>query len=274
MTRPMNFMLSAFFCFSLSSCYNIIPNTKFDIVGINLERETARKIHFNKIMAFAKCNYKIFNAVDGEKLKSGEKNISDYCGKIKVTLNEEEMNLEKKYDGTTGIKLSTYILLREFEELKSDKPLLILEDDVDLEVDFVEMIEQTLSHIDHEWDIILLSKEFRWDSTRPHNPKTGLRGISFFFGLYSILINGQKSAKKFADFIETCPIHLPLDNFYNSILADKKIIGYGYSRYIGTHLGDIFPTCIGTSFFRGPSRLSNSLYTIVNKVESNSKINN
>lgn len=259
----------------LSACLNMITNTKFDISCINLEREADRRMHIDKMLSFANSKYKIFNAVDGCLLLTGKKDITDYIPEYNSNskpiyldslnkLVEQHKWLSPRYYGTTGLKLSHYIMMKELEGSGNKNPLLILEDDADIEAEFVSIIESSLENMMEEWDIILLTPRYWTDQTRPHNPETKLQGMLFFYGTYGIMVNGAKSAKKIADFIEACPHQLPIDDFYGDLSRSGKLIGYAFTKQLVTHLGDLFPSAIQTSYYLGPAHLNISLYHYMN----------
>lgn len=253
-------------CFILSATVvEMRENSKFDITCISLEREAKRRDHMIRMLDLAGCEFRIFNAVDGNLIISQKKDIKEYCNSLDLTLMvKRHLDLGSRYYGTVGLKLSNYILMRELEQSKSDKPLLILEDDADLEADFVTVIEDMLDKMNKEWDIILLTPRYWADHERPFDENTGLEGMGFFYGTYGMMINGSKSAKKLADFLEVCPPTLPIDDYYGELSKNKKIIGYAFKNQLVTHLGNIFQSTIGTSYPLNPANLKLSLYELSN----------
>lgn len=246
-------------------CINFIRNTKFDISCVSLARETARRVHMNKILSHAGCNYNIFDAVDGEMVLTGRKKITEYSSNIPMGhLINKHINMGPRFHGTTGLKLSHYIMMKQLQNSGSQKPLLILEDDADIEAEFVATVESTISNMKQDWDIILLTPRYWGDHSRPHNPATKLEGMLFFYGTYGFIVNGARAAKKIADFIDVCPPWLPIDDYYGDLSRSGKLIGYAYTKHIVTHLGNIFQSTIATSFPLGPTKLDISLYHAAN----------
>lgn len=246
----------------------LTTNTKFNITCVSLKREVSRREHINNILSFADTKYRIVNAVDGNEIFSNSENI------LKYSKNQNFIDYFKKHEdvsenlyGAVGLKLTSYALFREYEELKTEKPLLILEDDVDLELDFVNIIENTLSNMNDNWDIILLTPSYYVDYNRPTNKLTGLRGINFFSGTYAYLINGSRAAKKLADLLENCDPKFPIDFYFGEMSCSRFIIGYAFTTSIATHLGNVFASSIATSDYVGPEKLVNSLYLA--ELESN-----
>lgn len=245
----------------LVASFNFQPNTKFNITCISLERSQERKRHIESILSFAKCNYDFFNAVDGNHIITKGKDISEFSRGMDISnYVNRHLDLDRKFHGAAGLKFSSYILLRELEKSSSPKPLLILEDDADLDATFVPEVENMLDKMRDEWDIIILSPSYRIDPSRPYNEETGLTGIKFFTGTYAYLVNGSLKAKKLADFLENCPTNMPIDVLFRAKTLTNEIIGYAFAEPLATHLGDVFHSNIPTSCFVGPVELKNSLY--------------
>lgn len=225
-----------------------------------------RREHINSILSFSNCEFKIFDAIDGRSVLTGQKLISEYSDSIDL-LNycKKHQGIDKEFYGAVGLKLTSYSLLRDLEKSNDNKPLLILEDDADLEVDFVSKVEETLIKMKKEWDIILLTCPFAADPLRPRDIETGLEGINFFYGTYAYLINGCNSAKKLADLLETCDPALPIDIFFGWKCGNKEIKGYAFTQHIAAHLGNEFESTIETSCFVGHVGLKDSLYWAVKR---------
>ncbi len=244
----------------------LITNTEFDIVCVSLAREIKRKEHLNRILSYCKCNFKIFDAVDGNLVLKGKKNIKDYSKGFDLEgMVEKHKNANARFHGAIGLKLTNHIIMKEIEKSKSIKPVLILEDDADLEADFVLRIQNTLKSIDHDWDIILLSSSYNFDDKRKYNKKTGLRGALFFTGTYGFLINGSKAAKKLSGLLERCPAIQPIDDFYGRESEKGNINVYAFTPHIVSHLGNVFESTIPNSWHVNPIKLQNSLYALTCK---------
>ena len=241
----------------------------FNITCFNLERCKERRNHIDSILTFANCRYNFFNSVDGNMVLTGQKHISEYSEELDISeYFSRQLNMDKKFYGAIGLKLSSYILLRKLEKSGDSKPLLILEDDTDLDAEFVYKVENTLTKMKDPWDIIILSSSYRIDSSRGLNEETGLVGISFFTGTYAYLVNGSKTAKKLADFLEECPPHRPIDVLFRYKTQINEIISYAYANHLATHLGDVFTSTIATSSFVGPAEMKKSLYQTVKSISN------
>lgn len=243
----------------------IKPNERFDIVCVNLEKDKERKAHMESILSYAKCKYEFFNAVDGHLVLTDQKNISEYSRGLDITYYANTHKfVDEKYHGVVGLKLTSYILYKKLENSGSNKPLLILEDDADLEADFVVRVEDTLSKMGDNWDILILNNNYILkDASVPPDAITGLREIGMFAGTYAYLINGCSTAKKLIDLMDKCSLNRPIDACLGAGCTYSQIKGYAYTTPLATHLGNVFKSNIPTSWFVGPDALNNSLYWLV-----------
>lgn len=227
--------------------YELKPNTSFDIICVNLASEAKRRDHLERMLQYAQCKYRIFSAVDGKALLSGVKSISECTDLGNYTA--KHMHISRKFFGAFGLKATSLIIYREIEKSGSDRPVLILEDDVDLEADFVAEIERMLSRMTDEWDISLLSSVYYNDGSRLASSHTGLKGINFFSGTYAYLVNGARAAGKLARLLENCPPEDPIDFYFGKLSTSKHIHAYAFSRRLATHLGDVFESVDRDFFF-------------------------
>lgn len=220
-------------------------NTLFDVVCISLARATDRRSYITSFLSSMNLNYRLFNAVDGTAILKKEQHISQYSNGLDMDdMVERHLNVGRKCHGAVGLKFSNYILMNELEKSKNNKPALILEDDVGFDDDLVEIIENMLVKMKEPWDIILLTPSFSPDPSRPLDPETGLKGMIFFYGTYGFIINGYKTAKKLARYLEDCPIRLPIDDYYGALTQQGKLIGYAFEDSLIRHRSDLFKSTI------------------------------
>lgn len=251
------------------------PNESFDIYYVNLESEAKRRTHVETILSAANCNYSRFNAVHGKSLKSGVKKLEDYTsplGLFDISF-PDFSDLPENWMGMVGCKLSHYILLRKIETLKSQKPILILEDDIDIDLDFVQKIETALIHMPSEWDILLVSPHFNSfnQSFLNENPtlqtelcteyfKQNLSRVKCFFETSGFIVNGANAAKKIADLILTKDLkNCPIDLFLSGEAENQNLIIYALNEKLVIQLTDVFCTSISTSSKIAQLKLCNSL---------------
>lgn len=255
--------------------YTFKPNESFDIYYVNLESEAKRRTHVETILSAANCNYSRFNAVHGKSLKSGVKKLEDYTsplGLFDISF-PDFSDLPENWMGMVGCKLSHYILLRKIETLKSQKPILILEDDIDIDLNFVQKIETALIYMPSEWDILLVSPHFNSfnQSFLNENPtlqtelcteyfKQNLSRVKCFFETSGFIVNGANAAKNIADLILTKDLKsCPIDLFLSGEAENQNLIIYALNEKLVIQLTDVFCTSISTSSKIAQLKLCNSL---------------
>lgn len=220
-------------------------NRLFDIVCISLVRATDRREYITDFLSSMNLNYRLFNAVDGSAVLRNEQHISQYSNGIDMDcMIRKHLIVSRKFYGAVGLKFSNYILMREIERSESNRPVLILEDDVSFGNDIAEIIEDVIGRINVPWDIILLIPTFFTDPSRPHDSETGLKGMVSFYGTYGFIVDGCKAAKKLADYLEDCPVWHPIDNYYGDLMQQGKIVGYAFADSLVYHRSDLFKSTI------------------------------
>lgn len=257
--------------FSTCICSVIIkPNEMFDIVVVNLEKNKDRRAHMELILNYAKCKYEFFNAVDGNLILTRQKHISEYSKGFDIGhYVDKHKYVNEKYHGVVGLKLTSYLIYKIMEQSGNTKPLLVLEDDADLEADFVFKLEDMLSKLRDEWDIIILNNNYVLkDNLMPPDGITGLREIGMFAGTYAYLINGCATASKLANLLDICYYTDPIDKCLGAACIYSQIKGYAFTQPLATHLGNIFESNIPTSWYVGPDNLENSLYWMAATTDS------
>lgn len=235
--------------FGMTLAHTFKPNENFDIYYINLERAKERREYMECILNQAKCKYTRFEAVDGKLLRDNIKTVADFsCGiDVKYVKDGIKESLQK-IPGTVGCTLSHLILHNMIAKSKSDKPVVIFEDDIKIQTDFVDQIEHILTNFKEEWDIILISARITFDYSAPLFVDTKLRKIHGFIETYGYMVNGSKSADKVAKYIEKCPWDLPVDDYLKS-LAEKRLLKF-YARWpplCSQYPEHLFPSDIETS---------------------------
>ncbi|OAG31163.1 hypothetical protein NEDG_01576 [Nematocida displodere] len=243
-------LLSVFvlFCMHIGLTLAEPANKSFDIVYINLARHTAKKEHVEQMLKHANCTFKRFNGVDGKELHKGTKSIKDYTGGIAIEPTDESVypRLDSNNPGRAGCHLSHLIVLRSIDISGSKRPVLILEDDIDLDVGFVEKVEEALANpeLNSMWNVIMLGGLF--DKSWWGRPCKNLVEGKYLACLHAYLVNGAESAKRIADAIDTpkCPgrpVDLIIEQQFRN---DPSFTIYCFSPMIAVQRRDLFESSI------------------------------
>lgn len=248
----------------LLSCFELKPNEQFDICYINLEREKERNQHMINLLGASNCKFTRFNAIDGVEVLKDTKKLSEYCevdkkDKFLDLLNYR--NCSHRLMGMIGCKLSHYLNMRRIEKSRNTKPVLVLEDDVDLECDFVKQLEETLQHMPVNWDILCITEHLSADKKHKNN-KFIFKVRWFIEGIF--VINGWKSAEKIANLIKSkCDSTTPIDSFLGNASSRNRISVFSVQNKLAVQMRRKFQSSIPSSWPLASKPLKNSLHDFI-----------
>ena len=244
-------------------------NELFDICYINLLKESKRKEHLEKMLTTANCSFVRFNAINGVAVMGGIQKLEDYEKEsiLKSHIDLSRFNsLRKDQYGMIGCRFSHYLNLRRIEHSNlTNKPVLILEDDVDLECDFVSKIDDSLICLPTDWDICLISPFHSKHKEHVDFGDNKTVKIGYFYECLGYIVNGSKSAKKIADIIDQhCSPLGPVDLFLAYEAIKGSINVYALRESQCRQMQEIFVSSISTSQVMGTKIvLRDSLYNYV-----------
>ncbi|KAI5187043.1 hypothetical protein NEHOM01_1888 [Nematocida homosporus] len=222
-------------------------NKSFDIVYINLAKHTSKKQYIERMLNYANCSFIRFNAVDGQEIYARTKTLQEYSNgmPIRPTNRSIRSRINAANAGRAGCHLSHLLVLKTVAMSDSTKPVLILEDDIDLDTLFVAKIEEALANPPDHWDIILLGGMFHtawWG----HPANKHLRAGKYQACLHAYLVNGSKSAHKIAEAIDKkdCPGR-PVDLIIETAFRDDPDFkAYCFDPMIAVQRRDLFESSI------------------------------
>lgn len=199
-------------------------------------------------------NCVIFEAVNGSQYK--DKNLENMVGVWEryilknnmLRTNHEQFN---KF-GALGCYLSHVGIWKDAKE-KGYKKILIFEDDISFENNFIEELKNRLEYIPKDYDILFLDVLQSYDSKKVN--KYFKRILSLFFGTHSYII----TTRAIDTMLKTIfPIELQIDS-YMSYCGNLANLSLYYTEKLCTqspHLSDIQTPCLVCdnkhSFFTSP----------------------
>lgn len=235
----------------ISKIPNFKPNKMFDICYINMDGEAKRNEHLKALLSVSRCKGQRFSAVNGKELIKDEKKFEKYLSSIKLDAKVDltkYANLGNHQLGMAGCKLSHYLNYKRIEKTNSTKPVLILEDDVDLECDFVVKIEKALSNMPDGWEVLLITGHFRPENPQPCAPGSPVVKVGYFFELLGYIVNGSTVAKKLTNLIDCrCAPFMPIDLYFAHESTHKHLAVYAMKQKQAIQLRSRFPTAIPSS---------------------------
>jgi len=200
-------------------------NTVLPVRIINLETSVERRLHMQEQMAAMGLDYRIFPAVNGDLLTQDE---IDETYSADAALSRRGRHLSKREIGCafSHIRLYQEILDNEF------RAMVILEDDVLIDKEFLVLIEQ-YRHFPKDWDIVFLGYNIRARSLNEvqeffgkfslKQPK-GFGHIRFANG-YMVSLEGASKLLKL-----TRDLHRPIDHYtgkyrlLNTYIVDPQVV--------------------------------------------------
>lgn len=227
-------------------------NRSFDIVYINLEHKSTKREHVERMLRHARCSFRRFNAVDGRALYEGRRTVQDYAGGTEIAFTDDmvRQRISAQNMGKIGCHLSHLVVLRAIGASGTDRPVLILEDDVDLNKFFVKKVENAIAHPPGEWSVLLLGSVFRekWWKRRDSRRFAEVR---FEGCTHAYMVSGADSARRIADEIEACDSpEIDVDVVISEAFADdESFVFHTFTPVIAVQRNDLFGSDI-----RAPSR--------------------
>jgi GR25 family glycosyltransferase involved in LPS biosynthesis len=119
---------------------------------INLDRRIDRLSHVLKMLGYLRLPYTRFSAIDARKIREEMKKFDRRTNFIR---NISSIN---KVNGATGAWQSHLQIYFKIvgEASKNDRPVLILEDDLDMEVNTSSLLQKALSILPNDWEMFFL----------------------------------------------------------------------------------------------------------------------
>lgn len=175
-----------------------------------------------KLLTFLNLTHHRFRAVDGKQFFVNLSHLTSFenAGKIKLNLTEQ-IGDQKCYEytidlrGMFGCWLSYLFLMIDIAESGTNKPVVVLEDDNDLDVNFVGEIENALAKVPSDWDMILCGNcgiaktSIRYDN---------LVGVQRFSCMNCFIVRNSTTAASIARAIDVKEISLAVDEFLGEFI--------------------------------------------------------
>lgn len=224
-------------------CCAHYANRSFDIVYINLERSAAKREHVERMLRHAGCLFRRFNAVDGRELCERRRSVQDYTNGTKIAFTDDmiQERISTKNMGKIGCHLSHLIVLRMIDASNTERPVLVLEDDVDLNKFFVRKVENAIAHPPGRWSVLLLGSVFREKWWKRRSSRQFVE-VYFEGCLHAYLVSGARNARRIADEIEACnypeiDVDIVIDKAF---MNDDSFVFYSFTPVIAVQRNDLF----------------------------------
>ena len=176
------------------------------------------------LLTFTNLNYHRFRAVDGAKLFTNTStsylSTFNHSSNIRLDFTSRTMELNKSpmRSGEIGCWLSYLFLMREFAEKQYSQPLVILEDDIDIDVNFSRYIQHTIDSAPADWDILLCG--YCCLIATNYKSET-LRSAKSYYATHCFIIRNASTAARIANRLDVERITSPVDRYFSRLAAHK-----------------------------------------------------
>lgn len=228
-----------------------------------MDRNRDRSINIEKMLNHFELAYKRFPAVDGQIYYSNNSYLSFYEHGLHVKLNHKPRSLSS---GQVGCYLSHLLVLLEIAASKSNQPVLVLEDDVDLESSFLNMLNSSMNILPSDWDIFLCGYCCHVKRKRINSL---LIEMDFYLAFHCQVVRNSSVAQRLVDMLNVEQIRWPIDNTIGDLTRKRQLKVYGLNRMIAIQRRDLYKSEIASSKGFKKEFLRNSLLNHLNSIPNN-----
>lgn len=153
--------------------------------------------------------------------------------------------VKKKMAGRLGVWLSFFFMFKEISQSGSNLPHIIFEDDVDLQLNFLQTLDRKMKQVNNDWDILLcghcclvetiIPKEGSWFT------------VGDFAALHCFIVRNASVAQRIADEIDFTEFAVAVDFLLSNLAKDGFFKIYGMIHQMATQRRDMFESNIPLS---------------------------
>jgi len=209
--------------------------------------------------------YRRFSAVDGIEFLKNQTYADRYSflRQTRIIYSRETLS-----PGQIGCLLSYLALLKEIADSNTRLPVLVLEDDVDLQVDLLKTILTTIPTLQPEWDILLggyccLTK-YRSRNLAELGPNPTHR-VKKFATTHCQVFHNSTIAKKIYQKLNQMKLDKPIDMVLHDLTFSKFLNVFALQYQIAIQQRDLFKSDIEKSIGYSKIRLRSSLRNLISQ---------
>ena len=172
------------------------------------------------LLTFTNLKYHRFRAVDGAELFTNKSKsyLSTFNHSSNIRLNFTMELKSPTRSGEIGCYLSYLFLLREIVEKQYNQPLVILEDDIDIDFNFARYIQHTIDSAPTDWDILLCG--YCCLVATNYKSET-LRSVKSYYATHCFIIRNASTAARIANRLDVERIISPVDRSFSKLAMHK-----------------------------------------------------
>ena len=221
----------------------------FDVLYLNLDRNSYRAKHMEKLLDFVGLTYHTrIRGVNGDDLYSDPLYLNEFKYSKGIKFNFEMHKKQVTREGTsyrTGNWLSFLFLFKELASRSSNQPFLILEDDIDMEADFPRLLLQSIQVAPIDWEILLCGHSvlqiMENKKIPPASSEFWLPAI-YFVTLHCFVVRNSTTAARIAGQLDRTVFDSATDLVITSLIQSHNLVVYGARHQIAAQRRDLFGT--------------------------------
>jgi GR25 family glycosyltransferase involved in LPS biosynthesis len=221
------------------------------------------------MLNYLNLTYSRFSSVDGNKMLSNENYLSVYKHANLIVTNNSylQKNVQQKWAAQVGCWLSYLMLLKEIAESNTTKATIMLEDDVDLDVDFYEKVNSSLVDMPADWDVLLCG----------HCCLSISRTINRVYAItnhattHCQVIRDSRSAQKLFQHLNVPLLNDPVDLFQSKLNVQHLVKFYALVTPVSVQRRELFGTDIPSSGILAQQNVQRSLIGFLNDLAAAKK---
>jgi GR25 family glycosyltransferase involved in LPS biosynthesis len=214
------------------------------------------------ILGHLNFDYRRFTAVDHVELASNPNYLASTFDQVENFKTNQSILLKQTYNrdlslGQVSCWLSYLLLFSQLASVSiSKRPILILEDDVDVEVDFVNQLNEAISSAPPDWDVLLCGYFYLQGD---NYTDTKFQRVNDYAGTHCQLVRDSSVAARLVQKLDLITIEKPVDLILGNLAGSRYLNFYALKDQLAVQMRHVFKTEIYNSGATVQYTLKNSL---------------
>jgi GR25 family glycosyltransferase involved in LPS biosynthesis len=241
-----------------------------------MERNKNRLIAIQRMLKFLNITSRRYIAVDGQTLYQDKTYLQkQYPNSVNIMFDYDKQinrkNSTQVSSAQVGCFLSHLLNWKDIAESKRNEPILVLEDDIDLDVNFVTIMKNSIKKLPSDWEIFLCG--YCCHYTRPSKSLSQeFIEMDYYLTTHCQMFRNYTVAEKLFKKFDLPKIDIPIDNMLAGLTKERYIKVYGLRTQIAIQRREIYKSEIASSKRIKKERLKNSLLDYLDKNQNQTSI--
>lgn len=216
-----------------------------------MDRNKPKRDHMEQLLRFSGLNYNRFSAVDGMELFRNKSYLSTLTNSSQ--LKEKLSMTDGQLRGQTGCWMSHSVLLSQIANSNTNRPTVILEDDVDLDINFKDIIIDSIVNLPRDWDVLLCGycclqpkfslAEYYFFS----QPNWHIFPVGSYFATHCQVVRNSSTARRLYEKIKLPLKDTAVDSVFSNLAYNGEFKFYALKHLAAIQRRDLFTGDIPTS---------------------------